>query len=89
VAEAHPELDMDLVTDPWPDENLVFRSDQYHFLRFGVPVLFLTSGLHEDYHQRSDEADELDYEKTARLVRLIFWIGWEFAEAAVPPGFPQ
>jgi len=89
VAEAHPELDMDLLTDPWPEENLVFRSDQYHFLKYGVPVLFLTSGLHEDYHQPSDEADKLDYEKTARLVRLIFWIGWEFAEATIPPGFPQ
>jgi hypothetical protein len=89
VADAHPELDMDLLTDPWPEENLVYRSDQYHFLKYGVPVLFLTSGLHEDYHQPSDEADTLDYEKTARLVRLVFWIGWEFAEATVPPGFPQ
>jgi len=88
VADAHPELEMDLLTDPWPEEGLVFRSDQFHFLRFGVPVLFLTSGLHEDYHQPSDEADKLDYEKLARLVRLVFWIGWEFAEATAAPGFP-
>jgi len=89
VADAHPELDMDLLTDPWPGENLVNRSDQAPFIPYGVPVLFLTSGLHEDYHRPSDEADTLDYEKTARLVRLVFWIGWEFAEATVPPGFPQ
>ena len=87
VADAHPELNMNLLTDPWPDENLVNRSDQAPFIPYGVPVLFLTSGLHEDYHQASDEADKLDYEKTGRLARLIFWIGWEFAEAAEPPGF--
>jgi hypothetical protein len=87
VADAHPELDMDLLIDPWPAENLVNRSDQAPFIPYGVPVLFLTSGLHEDYHQASDEADKLDYEKTARLARLVFWIGWEFAEAAEPPGF--
>ena len=87
VADAHPELNMNLLTDPWPGENLVNRSDQAPFIPYGVPVLFLTSGLHEDYHQASDEADRLDYEKTARLARLIFWIGWEFAEAAEAPGF--
>jgi hypothetical protein len=89
VADAHAELGMSLLTDPWPGENLVNRSDQAPFIPYGVPVLFLTSGLHEDYHQPSDEADRLDYEKTARLTRLIFWIMWEFAEAAEPPGFYQ
>lgn len=89
VADAHPELDMDLITDPWPGENLINRSDQAAFIPYGIPVLFLTSGLHEDYHQRSDEADRLDYEKTARVTRLVFWIGWELAATSQPPGFPQ
>jgi Zn-dependent M28 family amino/carboxypeptidase len=87
VAEARPELGMNLLTDPWPGENLVNRSDQAPFIPYGIPVLFLTSGLHVDYHRPSDEADRLDYEKTARLARLVFWIGWEFAEAEEPPGF--
>ena len=68
---------MDVINDPWPAENLVNRSDQAAFIPYGVPVLFLTSGLHEDYHQPTDEANRLDYEKTQRLARLIFWIGWE------------
>jgi Peptidase family M28 len=89
VADAHPELQMTLLTDPWPGENLVNRSDQAPFIPYGVPVLFLTSGLHADYHQPSDEADRLDYPKTERLVRTIFWIGWEFAEATEVPGFVQ
>jgi hypothetical protein len=87
VSEAHPELNMALLTDPWPSDNLVNRSDQAPFIPYGVPVMFLTSGLHEDYHRPSDEADLLDYEKTTRLVRLVFWIMWEFAESEQPPGF--
>ena len=80
---------MMLQVDPWPEENLVFRSDQAPFIPYGVPVIFLTSGLHEDYHMPSDEADRLDYEKTERLTKLVFWILWEFSEADQPPGFPQ
>jgi Zn-dependent M28 family amino/carboxypeptidase len=87
VAGAHPGLGMDLVTDPWPEENLLFRSDQVHFVLHGVPVLFLTSGLHSDYHQPSDEPDTLDFEKMSRLVRLVLWIGWDLADATSPPGF--
>lgn len=89
VADAHPELDMDLVSDPWPEQNLLNRSDQAPFTIYGVPVLFLTSGLHDDYHHLSDEADKIDYEKTARLTRLVFWLLWEFAETTQPPGFLQ
>lgn len=88
VAEAYPSLEMDLIADPWPEEQLINRSDQAPFLPYRVPVLFLTSGLHVDYHQPSDEADLLDYEKTARLTQLVFRMVWEFAETTELPGFP-
>jgi hypothetical protein len=89
VADAHPELDMDLIADPWPEENHLNRSDQAPFVLHGVPVLYLTSGLHADYHQPSDEADRLDYEKTTRVTKLVFWLLWEFAQTTEPPGFIQ
>jgi Zn-dependent M28 family amino/carboxypeptidase len=85
VAEDHPELGIRVIDDPWPKENLLFRSDQYHFFRFGVPVLFFTSGLHADYHRPSDEPDRIDYEKTERAVRLLFHIGLEIADANQRP----
>jgi hypothetical protein len=85
VASEHPELDMLVLEDPWPSQNLLLRSDQYSFLLKGIPVLFFTSGLHEDYHQPTDEADRIDGEKTARVVKLVFYVGLELADADERP----
>lgn len=88
VSDAHPELGMELLHDPWPDQNLINRSDQAPFTLYGIPVLFLTSGLHDDYHKLTDEAGKIDYEKTTRLTRLVFWLLWEFGETDQPPVLP-
>jgi hypothetical protein len=55
------------------------RSDHYNFAVRGVPVVFFCDGEHEDYHQVSDTADKLDYEKIQKVARLAFWIGHEVA----------
>ena len=85
VAAERQELDMRVLDDPWPSENMMARSDQFPFLLRGVPVLYFTSGVHEDYHQPSDEADKIDAEKTARVVRLVFYVGLEIANADQRP----
>jgi hypothetical protein len=36
-------------------------SDHTSFYAAGIPVLFLFTGAHEDYHRPSDTADKLDY----------------------------
>jgi hypothetical protein len=46
------------------------RSDHIHFARAGIPVAFLTSGLHADYHRPWDEAGTLDYDKLASVTSL-------------------
>jgi hypothetical protein len=48
------------------------RSDQVNFSEnLGVPVAFLFSGEHEDYHQPSDEAAKIDCDKIRRVARLV------------------
>jgi Peptidase family M28 len=48
------------------------RSDHMNFNdNLGVPVVFLSSGEHPDYHKPSDTPDKIDYEKLARTVRLV------------------
>ena len=37
-------------------ENIYCRSDHYNYARYGIPVVFMTTGLHGDYHQPTDEA---------------------------------
>jgi len=48
-------------------ERIYFRSDHYSYAVKGIPVLFFTTGLHEDYHKVSDEPQKIDYEKMARI----------------------
>ena len=60
---------------PTHPEQIYFRSDHYNYARRGVPVLFFTTGLHEDYHKVSDEADKIDYDKLARVANLMYRTG--------------
>lgn len=87
VGAAHPELDMHAIDDLWPDENFYFRSDHYNFARRGVPILFFFNGTHRDYHQASDSPDKIDAEKEARILRLIFYLGQEIANAPERPAW--
>jgi len=85
VAAAHPELNMQPIDDIWPQENFYFRSDHYNFARKGVPILFFFSGTHADYHRPGDSVDKIDAEKESRIVKLVFYLGLEVANAAARP----
>jgi Zn-dependent M28 family amino/carboxypeptidase len=85
VAAAHPELRMTPVSDPWPQENLFFRSDHFNFARVGIPALFFTSGLHPDYHQVSDTPERIDAEYEARYARLVYFLAREIADQPARP----
>jgi hypothetical protein len=85
AARDNPELALTVVEDQWPGQSLFQRSDHYHLARKGVPALFFFSGLHEDYHRPSDEIGEIDFEKTARIVRLIYETGRAVADADEAP----
>jgi hypothetical protein len=56
---------------PGHPEQIYCRSDHYNFARFGIPILFLTTGLHPQYHQPSDELVLIDNDKLARVATLV------------------
>jgi Zn-dependent M28 family amino/carboxypeptidase len=85
VANGHPELRLRLVDDLWPEENFFQRSDHYHFARRGVPILFFFNGVHPDYHRPSDSVDRIDAEKATRILRMLFYLGVEVANATARP----
>lgn len=85
IAADHPELDMAVIDDIWPEEGFYSRSDHYNFARRGVPILFFFNGTHEDYHRPSDEADKIGYDKMSRIGRLLFYLGYEVATQDDPP----
>ena len=67
--------------------NLLRRSDHWPFLFSGVPAVFVHTGLHPDYHTERDEADKLDYDKMARIVRLVHQLSWDLAQGDGRPAF--
>jgi hypothetical protein len=53
-------------------ENIYCRSDHYNYARWGIPVVFFTTGLHGDYHQVTDEPQYIDYPHMARVGQLVY-----------------
>jgi len=51
-------------------QNIYCRSDHYHYARWGIPVAFIWTGLHGDYHQMTDEPQYIDYEHMARIANF-------------------
>jgi hypothetical protein len=46
-------------------------SDQYPFYAAGVPVLHFFTGVHEDYHKPTDDADKINAEGGVRVASLV------------------
>jgi len=51
--------------------NIYQRSDHYNYARSGVPIAFFFTGLHGDYHQRSDEPEFIDYPHYAKIANYV------------------
>jgi hypothetical protein len=87
VSGRHPELHMTPVDDRWPNELLFYRSDHYNFARSGIPALFFFNGLHDDYHKVTDSPDKIDTEKESRILKLVYYLGAEIADAPARPAW--
>ncbi len=68
-------LDLDYKYDTtltWSGYNNIYgRSDHYNYALQGVPIAFFFTGLHGDYHQRTDEPEFIDYPHYARIANYI------------------
>ncbi|HEY0502987.1 MAG TPA: M28 family metallopeptidase [Lysobacter sp.] len=101
VQRAAKEIGVSLSPDPAPEEVVFVRSDQYAFIRAGVPAVYLDGGyeglegdakpvqeafLRERYHQPGDDATQpIRYADAARLARLNARIGRLIADAPQAP----
>jgi Predicted aminopeptidases len=56
-------------------ERIFERSDHFNYSRKGIPIVFFTTGMHADYHMPGDEPAKIDYEKMARVARLMRDVG--------------
>jgi len=95
-------LGIEIAPDPDPRANVLIRSDQYSFIREGIPSLFVTPGLkgadpnarrqwiRERYHTPRDKWDAAwDWEGVARFARLQFLTAFLVAEDENRPRWNQ
>ncbi|MCI0708512.1 MAG: M28 family peptidase [Ignavibacteriae bacterium] len=62
------------------DPNQFYRrSDHYNFARNGIPIVFFFTGVHEDYHRPGDDVEKILFDRTAKIGRLVYTLGWKTA----------
>ncbi len=64
-------FDYNIDADGHP-QNIYCRSDHWSYARWGIPVVFMTTGGHADYHQITDEPQYIDYAHMAEVSKLVF-----------------
>jgi hypothetical protein len=52
--------------------ELKSNSDHYTFVERNIPAVMLHTGLHDDYHRPSDDAEKLDIAGMRQISRLMF-----------------
>ncbi len=70
------------------DSAGVGPSDHTSFYLSGIPVLFLFTGLHHDYHKPSDDADKINYAGELQVLKYAYNIISKM-DAAPRPAFTK
>ncbi|MBF0105963.1 MAG: M28 family peptidase [Deltaproteobacteria bacterium] len=68
-------------------DRYFYYSDQAAFADAGIPVVFLTTGTHKDYHTERDDPDKSDTQKLARCARLALRVLHMIDRRAESPRF--
>lgn len=72
-----PNVKLDYTYNDKDDPNrFYYRSDHYNFAKHDIPVIFYFNGVHDDYHQHTDEVDKIHFGKMQEITRLIFSTAW-------------
>jgi Zn-dependent M28 family amino/carboxypeptidase len=100
AADVAGSMGLPLVPDPFPDRNSFVRSDQYSFIRAGVPALAFKFGFAKGspeaeierkwrltrYHAPSDDLSQpVEKLDAVRLHDFVAELGWRVANAPDQP----
>jgi hypothetical protein len=66
-------------------EQYYCRSDHYMYARYGIPVVFMSTGGHADYHEMTDEVEFIDFDKLAKVSRFVHELAMALAIAPARP----
>ncbi|MBI3240401.1 MAG: M28 family peptidase, partial [Flavobacteriia bacterium] len=84
--ERYTQLKLDYKFNSKEDPNqFYYRSDHYNFAKNNIPSIFYFSGVHEDYHQPTDDIEKINFAKVEKVARLVFSTAWLLANANQRP----
>ena len=63
-------------------ENPIGGSDNGSFAKVGIPIIWYHTDGHPDYHQPSDHADRLNWDKIVEITKASFLNMWKMANEA-------
>ena len=77
------------------DSTFVFKfikdgfgpSDHSSFYGANIPVLFFFTGIHDDYHKPTDDADKINYDGEALVVRYVGKLAAEIDNLSLRPDY--
>lgn len=83
---SYTNLKLDYTFNSKNDPNqFYYRSDHYNFAKNGIPSVFYFSGVHDDYHQPTDDVEKIDFEKVETVAKLVFHTAWILANKTERP----
>ncbi len=78
--KTYTNLQLDYTYNDEKDPNrFYYRSDHYNFAKNNVPVIFYFNGVHEDYHEPTDDIEKINFNKMEKISRLVFFTAWQLA----------
>ena len=81
----HPDDTHDNLGPTGRGQRVFYRSDHYNFAKMGIPIAFLTTGLHVDYHRPTDTPEKIDYKEMQIISKTLAAVSWELATQAGRP----
>jgi hypothetical protein len=69
-------LDYTFESPTHPDQ-FFFRSDQYPYIRYGIPGVWFFCGTTPDYHTDGDTFERMDLAKAEKVAKLVYLTCWD------------
>ncbi len=69
-------LDYTFESPAHPDQ-FFFRSDQYPYIRYGIPAVWFFCGTTPDYHTDGDTFERADLAKAEKVAQLVYLTCWD------------
>lgn len=67
----------------YDEEDVYTRSDHYNFAAKGIPIAFIFSGFHPDYHRPTDTIEKINFDKIVNSAKLFYLTAWQAANRPV------